>query len=110
METSFTGKKISMYQKAFFVLLAFLCILVITQREVTATEFGGGAYPNGAECFMAGAVPPPGTYFLNYVTHLICFLHLSRYKKEGQTDYKNHTYRRDCANLYPVFDFHQISS
>jgi len=34
-----------------------------------ATENGGGAYPNGAEDFMAGAVPPPGTYFLNYLTH-----------------------------------------
>jgi hypothetical protein len=31
-----------------------------------ATEGGGGAYPNGAEDFMSGAVPPPGTYFINY--------------------------------------------
>jgi hypothetical protein len=31
-----------------------------------ATEGGGGAYPNGAEDFMAGAVPPPGNYFINY--------------------------------------------
>lgn len=30
-----------------------------------ATEGGGGAYPNGAEDFMAGALPPPGTYFKN---------------------------------------------
>ena len=33
-----------------------------------ATEGGGGAYPNGAEDFMAGAVPPPGTYLINYLT------------------------------------------
>jgi hypothetical protein len=33
-----------------------------------ATEGGGGAYPNGAEDFMAGAVPPPGNYFINYFT------------------------------------------
>jgi len=32
-----------------------------------ATEGGGGAYPNGAEDFMAGALPPPGTYFKNYL-------------------------------------------
>jgi hypothetical protein len=31
-----------------------------------ATESGGGIYPNGAEGFGAGALPPPGTYFLNY--------------------------------------------
>lgn len=34
-----------------------------------ATEGGGGAYPNGAEDFMMGALPPPGTYFKNYVTY-----------------------------------------
>ncbi len=34
-----------------------------------ATEWGGGAYPNGAEDFMAGALPPPGTYFLDYVNY-----------------------------------------
>ena len=31
-----------------------------------ATENGLGAYPNGAEGFMAGAVPPPGQYLVNY--------------------------------------------
>lgn len=49
-----------------FIVLAVLCILCMTQVDVAATEDGGGAYQNGAECFMAGAVPPPGTYFLNY--------------------------------------------
>jgi hypothetical protein len=34
-----------------------------------ATEGGGGAYPNGAEDSMIGALPPPGTYFLNYLTY-----------------------------------------
>jgi hypothetical protein len=34
-----------------------------------ATEGGGGAYPNGAEDFMMGALPPPGTYFLDYVNY-----------------------------------------
>jgi hypothetical protein len=33
----------------------------------SATESGGGAYPNGAEDFMTGALPPPGNYFIDYV-------------------------------------------
>lgn len=49
-----------------FIFLAVLSILCMTQKDVSATENGLGAYQNGAECFMAGAVPPPGTYFLNY--------------------------------------------
>ncbi|HYH21766.1 MAG TPA: transporter [Azospirillum sp.] len=36
--------------------------------QAQATE-AGSQYPNGAEGFMAGAVPPPGTYFINYLTH-----------------------------------------
>jgi len=35
---------------------------------VAATEGGGGHYPNGAEDFMVGALPPPGNYFLNYLS------------------------------------------
>jgi hypothetical protein len=27
---------------------------------------GGGSYPNGAESFFSGMVPPPGFYYLNY--------------------------------------------
>lgn len=34
--------------------------------QVLATEGGGGAYPNGAEGFMTGAVPPPGNYIIDY--------------------------------------------
>lgn len=30
---------------------------------------GGQSYPNGAEAFMSGAVPPPGFYFLNYLNY-----------------------------------------
>lgn len=37
--------------------------------SATASENGGNTYPNGAEGFMAGAVPPPGTYLINYLTH-----------------------------------------
>lgn len=31
-----------------------------------ATEGGGGAYPNGAEDLMSGALPPPGDYLIAY--------------------------------------------
>jgi hypothetical protein len=34
-----------------------------------ATEGGGGAYPNGAEGLMTGAVPPPGMYLVNYLLY-----------------------------------------
>lgn len=27
---------------------------------------GSDQYPNGAETWLAGALPPPGNYFLNY--------------------------------------------
>lgn len=33
----------------------------------TASETGGGVYPNGAEGFSAAALPPPGTYLLGYL-------------------------------------------
>lgn len=34
-----------------------------------ATEGGGNSSPNGPEGIMAGALPPPGFYYLNYLTH-----------------------------------------
>lgn len=37
--------------------------------DANATEPGAAQYPNGAENFMAGAVPPPGWYFVNYVNY-----------------------------------------
>jgi len=51
-----------------FILVALLalCGSLLTAGHSTATEGGGSAYPNGAEGFMAGAAPPPGTYFINY--------------------------------------------
>lgn len=50
-------------------VLVLLATVILAAGAVTpahATEGGGGAYPNGAEDFMSGAVPPPGTYFINY--------------------------------------------
>lgn len=34
-----------------------------------ATEGGGSAYPNGAESFLLGVAPPPGTYVLAYTSY-----------------------------------------
>jgi len=49
------------------VLLAVVVLGIATHSF--ATENGGGAYPNGAEGFMTGAVPPPGQYLVNYMLY-----------------------------------------
>lgn len=36
---------------------------------------GGDQYPNGAENWLAGAAPPPGTHFLSYSGHYSASLH-----------------------------------
>ena len=46
-------------------LLLVLAICLMTSNAL-ATEGGGGIYPNGAENFLAGAVPPPGFHVLLY--------------------------------------------
>ena len=51
-----------MLRKVFLLCLATLCLL----WNSNAMAGGGQSYPNGAEAFMAGAVPPPGNYFLDY--------------------------------------------
>lgn len=49
--------------------LALCACTAFSAINAGATEGGGGAYPNGAEGIMAGALPPPGLYYLNYLTH-----------------------------------------
>lgn len=44
-------------------------LLATSVGAAQATEGGGGVYPNGNENYLAGALPPPGTYFLTYVSH-----------------------------------------
>jgi hypothetical protein len=51
----------------FFICFFVLCLA--TPAISPATEGGGGHYPNGAEDFMSGAVPPPGTYLLSYTNY-----------------------------------------
>lgn len=46
-----------------------VALLAAFAGVAAATEGGGGMYPNGAEGIMAGALPPPGLYYLNYLTH-----------------------------------------
>ncbi len=63
------GTRLAQIKKVLIFLLVVLSVLslsVITSTNVNATEFGGGAYPNGAEDFWCGAVPPPGYHFINY--------------------------------------------
>ncbi len=46
------------------VTLCMAAVLICCSGQAMAG--GGQSYPNGAEAFMAGAAPPPGSYFLNY--------------------------------------------
>jgi hypothetical protein len=57
-----------MFLWAFFALGLFIGTGPFV-GSASATEGGGSAYPNGAEDFMSGALPPPGTYFLDYVDY-----------------------------------------
>jgi hypothetical protein len=50
-------------------LKAIVLALAALPLAASATEGGGGHYPNGAEGFYAGAVPPPGNYFINYLVN-----------------------------------------
>lgn len=64
-------KKREAFRKLFIVLVAAAVLMgpAVLTGPAFATEGGGGAYPNGAEDFMAGALPPPGTYFKNYMLY-----------------------------------------
>jgi hypothetical protein len=44
-------------------------LLAVAAMPTQATEGGGSLYPNGAEAFTAGALPPPGTYGMVFAEH-----------------------------------------
>ena len=67
---------------------------VFVSGSALATEGGGGCYPNGAEDFMGGALPPPGTYFLNYLN----FYHATAFKDQNGND------------LMPKFDLNVVAN
>lgn len=49
-----------------FLLGLLLVLIFFVLPPVGVWAGGGGSYPNGAEGFMVGAVPPPGFYVVNY--------------------------------------------
>lgn len=64
-------EKLSTQLKRHFILMFLLLSVVMlfvttTTNDAFATEGGGNAYPNGAEDFWCGLIPPPGFYFINY--------------------------------------------
>lgn len=44
----------------------FLIVAVVMMVPGYVFAGGGQSYPNGAEAFLSGALPPPGFYFLDY--------------------------------------------
>ncbi len=53
--------------KRFFLVLFFIFFFIFGAQKGFAG--GSGSYPNGAEAFLAGVVPPPGFYFENYMSN-----------------------------------------
>ncbi|PLX68562.1 MAG: hypothetical protein C0603_05260 [Denitrovibrio sp.] len=51
------------------LVFALSIFAMISTMGAFASEGGGSSYPNGAEAVMAGAVPPPGFYFVNYTNY-----------------------------------------
>ncbi len=57
-------------RNSFRLFLALAALFLLGQtNQMQATEGGAGVYLNGFTGFMAGVVPPPGTYVTNYVYH-----------------------------------------
>ncbi|MFH1604722.1 MAG: transporter [Pseudomonadota bacterium] len=46
---------------------ALVAVGIWSAAPVATAKEGGDQYPNGAESWLAGAVPPPGNYFVNYL-------------------------------------------
>lgn len=55
--------------KKLLLVPVLMFLLFISAGPVLATEDARGVYPNGAEDCYAGCLPPPGTYFINYLTY-----------------------------------------
>ncbi|MCM2357866.1 MAG: transporter [Geobacteraceae bacterium] len=50
-------------------VISTLCLAAVFSMLIAAQSWAGGGqhYPNGVEDFMVGALPPPGTYLVNYM-------------------------------------------
>ena len=70
----------------------------LTCTPAFATEGGGSAYPNGAENFLAGAAPPPGTYVLLYPS----YDHLNKLRDNNGNEIPV-PFKVDVAALVPRF-------
>ncbi|MFZ3048840.1 MAG: transporter [Desulfatirhabdiaceae bacterium] len=64
-------------------LLVYAVLFCLCTTAAVSFAGGSGAYPNGAEDFMSGAAPPPGTYFLFYSN----FYSADRYKDNEGNNY-----------------------
>lgn len=49
--------------------LKLMAVAILLASTAVQAKEGGDQYPNGAEGFMAGALLPPGSYFINYAGH-----------------------------------------
>ncbi len=54
-----------LFRRVFHILLVALLLSILSVSQVWAG--GGQHYPNGVEDFVVGALPPPGTYLVNYL-------------------------------------------
>ncbi len=55
--------------KILAVLAVFLLAGAVACPVARATEGGGGAYAGGGQGYLAGVLPPPGFYFIEYLQH-----------------------------------------
>ncbi len=69
VDASGTAARIGLHSVVMFLCAAFISVSIMMGSVAFATEGGGGAYPNGSEDFMSGAIPPPGFYFINYAQY-----------------------------------------
>ncbi len=54
-----------MGKKIFFFVCCLLAVMAFSNKDAVLAG-GGQAYPNGAEAFMVGMMPPPGITLVNY--------------------------------------------
>ncbi|MBK5914841.1 transporter [Rhodocyclus purpureus] len=78
-------------------IAALIGSLCLASGLVQAKE-GGDQYPNGGETWLAGAVPPPGDYFINY------FGYYSGKLKDGNGNNARHPADGRTPDVGAVFD------
>ncbi len=81
------------------IIAAAAGTLLMAGGMVQAKE-GGDQYPNGAENWYAGAVPPPGNYFISYFGNVT-----GKYK-----DNKGHTQNPEVDATFASFRFLQSTN